>query len=70
MPDVPQIWALPHQRCQLLVGCVGGAVIDVDDFVAPALTQRRNDLSDQRRNISRLVADRHNDGNFDGIGFG
>ncbi len=64
MIDPAQICTLLHDLGETFRRCVGRAVIDVDDFVAPAAIERGGDLGDQRRHVAGLVAHGHDDGNI------
>ena len=66
MPKLPEIWALRHDRSKPFGRRIRRAVIDVDDLIGPAAVERAGDFRDQRRDIVRLVAHGHNDGNGHG----
>ena len=59
---------LLHQRSQRrFCGRIRRAVINVDDLVGPPAVERADDFRNQRRDVLRFVAHRHNDGNGDRI---
>ena len=60
--DLAQTRTLRHQPPQFGLGAVGRAVIDVNDLERPLAVERGGDFGDQRRDITGLVADRHDDG--------
>ena len=65
--SLPELTVLLHQLRQPFGGRIRRAVIDIDDFVGPAAVERADDFRNQRRDVLRFVAHRHNDGNGDRI---
>ena len=68
MPDLPQISALLHNRGKPFGGCIGRAVIDVNDFIGPSAVEGGCDFSDQRTYVFSFVAHGDNDRDIDGGG--
>jgi hypothetical protein len=63
MPHTPQPGMQGDQPLEFGFGAIGRTVIDVDDLERPLAFERRGDFADERRNVVRLVAHRHDDGN-------
>src|SRR5262245_15768870 len=59
-----------HQFSQPVGSRIRRTVVDVNDLIRPALAERADDFRNQRRDVFRLVTNRHNDGNGDRISVG
>ena len=70
MFQLPKLIVLLYQISQPFGGRIRRAVIDIDDLVDPAAVERVNDFRNQRRDVLRFVAHRHNDGNGDSTSVG
>src|SRR5690242_5261361 len=63
MLDLPQIRPLGFERGEHLFGRVRRAIVDVDQFEAPAAIERRCDLVGEEAHVVGLVAHGHDDRN-------
>jgi len=63
MTQLAQVVTLLHDLGQTLRRRIRGAVVHIDDFIGPTALQRGGDLSDQRPDILRFVA--NDDGDCD-----
>src|SRR6266850_2149655 len=68
--QLPKLIVLLHQISQPFGGRIRRAVIDIDDLIDPAASERADDFRNQRRDVFRFVAHRHNDGNGDSTSVG
>src|SRR6267142_424031 len=70
MFQLPKLIVPLHQISQPFGGRIRRAVIDIDDLIDPAAFERADDFRNQRRDVFRFVAHRHNDGNGDSTSVG